>query len=97
MTCICGHQLKQHEWTLEKGEKQPCPNCYCQDYCGEETLDVFFPKIGEYYQAICLYNGVVDKICPNNKDSLCSTKLQEKPTNHYHLWDGKNAWKCPCG
>ena len=61
------------------------------------VCDRYFPKIGEYYQAICLYNGIIDKLCPNNEDCLCRTKLLERPVNHYHEWDGRNAWKCPCG
>ena len=63
----------------------------------QNKLDVFFPKIGDYYQAICLYNGIIDTKCPNNENSLCMTKLTELPRNHYHPWDGRNAWKCPCG
>jgi len=65
-------------------------------------LDVFFPKLEGnmgmvYYRAICLYNGVIDEKCPNNVESLCSTLLTERPTHHYHEWDGRNAWKCLCG
>jgi len=60
-------------------------------------LDVFFPEINGYYQAVCLYNGYLDMKCPNNKDSLCLTKLTARPREFYHEWDGKNAWKCPCG
>ena len=61
------------------------------------TLDVFFPMGYEgYYHAICLYNGVVDDLCPNNHNSLCRTSLHERPRELYHDWDGRNAWKCPC-
>lgn len=67
----------------------------------EHKLDVFFPEYYHngiiYYTAVCLYNGIVDKKCPNNQYSLCGTALQERPRNHYHPWDGRNAWKCPCG
>jgi len=79
--------------TQEQWESINTNQCVIDPACCE----VFFPKIGEYYQAVCLYNGIVDKICPNNIDSLCNTKLSERPINHYHEWDGKNAWKCPCG
>ena len=85
----------------------PGINCDYRDTCKKcggsgilnekDQEDVFFPKIGEYYQAVCLYNGVVDKKCPNNIDSLCSTRLHKRPKNFYHEWDGRNAWKCPCG
>lgn len=63
----------------------------------KKKLDVFFPKIGKYYQAICLYNGVIGDLCPNNDNSLCTTKLTKKPRDLYHKWDGKNVWKCLCG
>jgi hypothetical protein len=61
-------------------------------------LDVFFPFMEDgTCRAICLYNGVVADKCPNNIDSLCSTKLFERPRSFYHAFDGKNAWKCNCG
>lgn len=63
----------------------------------KDKLDVFFPKIGNYYRAICLYNGIVAPKCPNNIDSLCSTEFEIRPRELYHEWDGKNAWKCLCG
>jgi len=63
----------------------------------KKELDVFFPKINFLYQAICLYNGVVAQLCPNNENSLCKTKHGSRPRNLYHKWDGKNAWKCVCG
>ena len=63
----------------------------------KETLDTFFPKIGDFFQAICLNNGVIGALCPNNKDSLCGIKCTERPRFFYHVWDGKNAWRCPCG
>jgi hypothetical protein len=59
--------------------------------------DVLFPKINDYYHAICLYNGLNFKKCPNNINSICQTGLLELPRNLYHKWDGKNGWKCPCG
>lgn len=71
-----------------------------RDYFKKEEItieDVFFPKIGNYYQAVCLYNGVIDDKCFNNNLSLCQTKLHELSRSQYHEWDGKNAWKCPCG
>lgn len=63
----------------------------------KDKRDVFFPKIEGYYQAICLYNGIIDIKCPNNQDSLCKTKLEERPRKFYHDWDGRNVWKCLCG
>ena len=60
-------------------------------------LDVFFPEVEGYYRAVCLYNGVVDKECPNNHNSLCSTKYIIRPESMYHPWDGRNAIKCLCG
>ena len=75
--------IKQPDFNLTKKERK--------------KLDVFFPKINYTYQAICLYNGVVDELCPNNKNSLCKTKNASRPRYAYHRWDGKNAWKCLCG
>lgn len=63
----------------------------------KEYLDIFFPKIDIYYRAICLNNGFIGPLCRNNKDSLCCIELLERPRDFYHAWDGKNAWKCPCG
>jgi len=63
----------------------------------EMKEDVFFPLIDGFYQAVCLYNGVIDKQCPNNQNSICLTCLKERPRKFYHKWDGRNAWKCPCG
>lgn len=63
----------------------------------EDVRDVFFPLIKGRYRAACLYNGVVAPKCPNNDHSLCRTELLERPRSLYHDWDGKNAWKCPCG
>ena len=48
-------------------------------------------------RAICLYNGLVAPLCPNNDDSLCREELLDYPRGFYHDFDGKNAWKCPCG
>jgi hypothetical protein len=63
----------------------------------QHELDVFFPKIGDFYRAICLYNGAVAELCPNNENSLCKTLHPARPRDLYHPWDGKNAWKCNCG
>ena len=60
--------------------------------------DVFFPQMPDgTFRAICLYNGVVAEKCPNNVNSLCSSHLPRRPDELYHVWDGKNAWKCNCG
>ena len=32
MSCKCGHQLKDHAWTFELNEKQPCLECDCEDF-----------------------------------------------------------------
>ncbi|MFW6173325.1 MAG: hypothetical protein ACOC5T_06225 [Elusimicrobiota bacterium] len=63
----------------------------------KDELDVYFPKIGEYYRAICLYNGDKADKCPNNKNSLCVVRYKERPRELYHKFDGKNAIKCLCG
>lgn len=63
----------------------------------EIDLDVFFPKINGFYRPICLYNGIVEEKCPNNRNSLCSSKYKELPKHLYHEFDGKNAIKCLCG
>ncbi len=63
----------------------------------KDELDVYFPKINEYYRAVCLYNGDKAGKCPNNQNSLCSAKYKERPRELYHQWDGKNAIKCLCG
>ena len=66
-------------------------------YVEKEKLDIFFPFIEGYYRAICLNNGFIGIRCSNNCDSLCCMKLLVRPRESYHPWDGKNAWKCPCG
>lgn len=63
----------------------------------KKTLDIFFPKVGEYFRAVCLNNGMIGPRCPNNDNSLCCIQCFERPRLFYHAWDGKNAWKCPCG
>lgn len=63
----------------------------------KEIFDIFFPKIGDYYRAVCLNNGVIAPKCKNNIDSLCIMECIERPRDFYHVWDGKNCWKCPCG
>ncbi len=63
----------------------------------KNKLDIFFPKVGKYYRAMCLYNGVIAPECPNNESNLCNTNYTEKPRHLYHRWDSKNAIKCLCG
>jgi hypothetical protein len=64
----------------------------------KEYLDVFFPQLSDgTYRAVCLNNGFIGERCRNNLDSLCVMILLERPRDFYHYWDGKNAWKCPCG
>jgi len=64
----------------------------------KDRLDVFFPKLPDgFYHAVCLNNGFIGPKCPNNIDSICTMACPERPRDFYHAWDGKNAWKCPCG
>lgn len=63
----------------------------------KSRLDLYFPKIGEYYRAICLNNGDIGPRCPNNVNSICVIEHKERPRRYYHAWDGKNCYKCPCG
>lgn len=63
----------------------------------KSSLLVFFPKIGRYYQAICLNNGFIGPRCPNNLNSICQIQHVEIPWDYLHEWDGKNVYKCPCG
>lgn len=67
----------------------------------KSVLDVFFPNLGTEdvpdYHAVCLNNGVIGPLCPNNKNSICVMGNIERPRAFYHAWDGKNCWKCPCG
>lgn len=71
-----------------------------QDFCtiSKEILDKFFPETNpEIFQAICLNNGVIGAKCPNNNNGLCIIRHTKRPRDFYHPWDGKNAYKCPCG
>lgn len=36
MACKCGHQLKDHEWTLIHDGPQPCTLCDCKDFKDED-------------------------------------------------------------
>jgi hypothetical protein len=66
--------------------------------CPKEYLDVFFPEMPDgTFRALCLNNGFTGTLCKNNNHSLCCMVLFDRPRDFYHYWDGKNAWKCPCG
>lgn len=87
---------------IEGDEHHFCNNCKCYFYDkkGEnrDTRDVFFHRmVNGRLRAICLYNGVVAKKCPNNEDSICKTELFDFPRGEYHDFDGKNVYKCNCG
>ena len=59
------------------------------------ALDIFFPEFVDgdrkYYRAVCLNNGFIRPLCPNNDHSLCVMECPERPRDFYHPWDGKNV------
>jgi len=43
MVCICGHDIRDHEWNFVKGKPEPCTICDCPDYIDEsrgEKMDM---------------------------------------------------------
>jgi hypothetical protein len=63
-----------------------------------DDRDKYFRKLEDnLYHAICFYDGITDVECPNNKNGFCSMGCIDYPRAFYHDFDGRNAWKCPCG